>query len=173
MELSADLVAWARLAGYSCSREADAILLFSSGGETCYYIRSGLDDTAWIVVTEADRGGQEKYVFSAANQEVLEKYFWNYFGFGIRMAARQPRLVFPTKREDIPSGYSIEIDSADRLLLTGPENNPIAQSRNSSTGTSLLVELAAVVGYSVEDLKDSYINPQGHPIFPRTVQQKD
>ena len=166
MEISADLVGWAELAGYSYAREGDAILLYSSGGETCYYIRRDHDRDPWIIVTESDRGGGEEFVVAAASQAILEKYFWNDFGFDIRMARRQPRLVFPTKPEELPSGYLIE-ELNDRLVLTDSRGALIARGRNSSTGRSLLVELAAIVGYSAQELKESYLNPDGKPIFPR------
>jgi len=168
MELSADLVSWAELAGFTYSHVDDAAMLYSSGGETCYYIRSVDNGSAWLDVTETDRGGDdEQFIFSAASLDILERFFWVKFGFSIRMSRHLPRLVFPTKIEEIPPGYEVKAESNAMLILVDAEGLALARSRNSSSGTFLLVKLASVLGFSVEDLRASYLHPDGHPIFPR------
>lgn len=166
MELSAELVDWARIERFTYVNGGDALQLYSPGGETRYYIRHARKGEKGFTVTQADRGGSEEFIFTAASLAVVEKYFWVKFGFGIRMSRRMPRLVFPRKSDEIAPGYELRSVQPDMIDLLGAGMEVLATTYDELGGRSLLVELSYVIGYSPEQLRASYLDPNGRPIFP-------
>lgn len=167
MALSPDLLSWAELAGATYADTGEALRLCTSGGESCDFIRPAQTDATWLDVTRSSRRQGEAFLFSAASMDAVEKYFWMSFGFDIRLTQRLPRLVFPIRPEELGSGYGLRSLQPDMLELIDPEGRSIVRTFDGHSGTSLLVKLSNVLGYSPDELRASYLDPAGHPIFPR------
>ena len=167
-EVSADLIEWAALARYDYKVIGDSVRFSTPGGGICVYIRPSDLDEDWITVSESERGGsEENYIFSAGTLATVEKYFWVDFGFEIRMGRGLPRLIFPVEPGQISPGYFVAAVGADTLELRDSYLNAVARAPDGLTGRSLLLKVSNFLDYSPEELRASYLDPKGHPIFPR------
>lgn len=174
--ISNELIAWADQAGMSyLDLESRATVGFSSGGgEYRYYVRRSVDEPGWLTVTKASRDDEERFLFSARDMDVVERYFWATFGADIRSALRQPRLAFPTEPENIADGYSLLVPSEGKAVLTDPAGHPILTTRYGITYLALLVMVSHLLGWSESDLELAFRDPNGQPVFPiRSRRQSD
>lgn len=170
-EPSAELVARGKFAGYEYARLGESFRFSTAGGGTSFYIRPSDVDHGWYTVTESERGAGEDFAFSAACLDVVEKFFWTEFGFAIRMSRSLPSLVFPLRPENVAPGYSLTSAGKDLVELRYSNTMVIARACGDLTGLSLLVKLSNIICYSQEELRASYQDPAGRPIFPRSPQK--
>jgi hypothetical protein len=167
-EISGALIDWASNAGMSYSIfESDGAACFANaGGEYRYYIRESAD-SGWYTVTKASRNDPEWLVFSASDLAGVEKYFWASFGADIRTVQGLPRVEFPTESEDIAHGFSVKLSGQGESVLVDGAGKPVIRAGGDDiTDIFLLVMMSYCLSASVADLKSSFTDPQGRPIFP-------
>ncbi|KAA0104697.1 Imm61 family immunity protein [Mycolicibacterium sp. P1-5] len=163
-----DLISWGRRAGmaYSESESTSAAIFFNGGGEFRYFVRRSVDEPGWFTVTKASRSDPERFLFSAKDLALVEKYFWATFGADIRSVQRQPFLAFPTEPDELSDGYTLQRPSAGVLLLVNPSGQAIIKTRDGVVYEALLVMMSYWLESSVEDLKTAFLDPSGRPVFP-------
>lgn len=162
--LSSELVDWARQAGYSLSLDSDTATFWTDpGGETRVYIRR--DSKGWIMVTSADRGGEERFELSAVDTDVAERYLWKFFGTVVRANLHLPWLEVPTEASDRAPGYAIEEREDGFAYLSDPRGKIIAKGRGGFMGIAMLVWLSRLVSAPASDIKATYEDEKGRPVF--------
>lgn len=168
-EISEALIDWAANAGmnYSVFESSGAACFANGGGEYRYYIRESTADPGWYVVTRASRNESEWFVFSANDLASVEKYFWVSFGADIRTVQRLPRLAFPTEPEDVAGGFAVKFSGDGESVLVDRAGKPIVRAGGDDiTDIFLLVMMSYCLGVSAGDLKRSFSDPNGKPVFP-------
>lgn len=171
IEIPAQLVEWAELAGYKLTpgsvTEDERAMFWSAGGEVRHFI--GITDTGWFEVTDSDRLGPEYLVFMAPSMATIERYFFGRFGGYIRSGRKLPRLHVPFLLEEIADGFTIQtciFNGTARLTLIASDGSQVAASRGDKfLGTGDLVELSHYLAVTTDDIVGSYLNPDGKPLF--------
>lgn len=180
LDVSADLVEWAVLAGYHVTQgsqkasttdaEADGRpVIWSSLGEIRYYI--GPHPSGWFVVTVSDRMAEEDLIFAAESIALIELYLFGKFGMSVRSSLRLPLLKYPTSTDEMAEGYTLgtaSFDGHQDLVLIDPTGSAIAATASGKlVGTAELVCLSRFIVSSVDVLKASYRDPSWRPLFVR------
>lgn len=163
VDLTQDLQAWLDRAGLEMiqgSRTNDGrTVIWNKGGEVRYFI-DVIDK--WYVITSSDRMGPETHSFAADSMPVLEKYLYGAFGGSVRNSDLPPIRV-PFERDELRPGYSIGKKSfaqRQRHTLIDRTGKTVA-----ITAIDRLVELSHYLDASVETIKNSYLAPDGTPLF--------
>jgi hypothetical protein len=164
VDLSPDLQQWIRLAGSAVipgSQASDGrTLLWNKLGEVRYFI--ALVD-GWYVITSSDRMGPETYDFAAARMPVIEKYLYGKFGGVVRSDRDLATIRVPFQREELRPEYMIGTQffaDRERHTLTDTTGTVLAIA-----GVEDLVELSHYLDTPVDVIKDSYLAPDGKPLF--------
>ncbi|MCV7100290.1 TNT antitoxin family protein [Mycobacterium palustre] len=166
IDLSADLQAWVRTGGLELtqgSRTDDGrALLWNTGGERRYFI--GLAE-GYYVITSSDRMGDEHFHLAALTSGLLEKYLYGHFGGSVRKSRGLPRIRKPFMRNEIKDGYTI-----GTTVLAGEERDGLIDSAGSMLAVAAddrLVELSHYIDASTDAIKNSFLDPEGKPLFAR------
>jgi hypothetical protein len=164
VDLTADLRTWARLAGFDTiqgSQTQDGrTVIWNNVGEVRYFI-DVID--GWYVITTSDRMGPEAYEFAAESMPIVEKYLYGVFGGSVRDCENLPHIRAPFNRDELPSGYTIGkqmFAGRERHTLVDPAGKVVA-----ITAVDRLVELSHYLDATVEVIKNSYLAPDGKPLF--------
>jgi hypothetical protein len=167
VDLSPDLQEWIRIAGSDLIQGSQTddgrTIIWNRGGEDRYFIDFIDAMDGWYVITTSSRMGPETYEFAAESMPIIEKYLYGFFGGSIRYGENLPRIRTPFDREELRPGYRIGTQFfAERerhaLIDTGGTVLAIA-------GVEDLVELSNYLDAAVGDIKDSYLAPDGKPLF--------
>lgn len=163
-DLSPDLQCWIRLAGLDMipgSQNHDGrTIIWNKGGEVRDFI--GVAD-GWCVITTSDRMGPETYEFSAESMPIIEKYLYGKFGGIVRSGRNLPSIRVPFNRDELRPGYTI-----GTRMFAGRERHTLIDSAGkvvAIAGVEDLVELSHYLDASVDVIKDSYLAPDGKPLF--------
>lgn len=163
VDLSADLQRWVRLADLGMVQGTQTndgrTIIWNTGGEVRYFI--GIID-GWYVVTSSDRMGPEIYDFAGRTMPVVEKYLYGLFGGSVR-GGDLPRLKIPFRRDQLRPGYSIGkqvFAGRERHTLIDPLGEAVAIA-----GVEDLVELSHYLNATGRMIEDSYLSPDGKPLF--------
>jgi hypothetical protein len=164
VDLTSDLQGWVRLAGLDTiqgSKTDDGrTVIWNVGGEVRYFINK-CDD--WYVITTSDRLGPETYSFAAESMPTVEKYLYGAFGDSIRQDQRLPRIRSPFHREELKPGYDIGkqvFAERERHTLIDRTGKVIA-----ITAIDRLVELSHFLDATIDVIKNSFLAPDGKPLF--------
>ena len=164
---SADLLQWARRAGYALtpSDSSGAAILWSDpGGETRYYTRQG--DDGWLMLTRASRGGGEQFTLRASSMGVLERYLFGVLGDVIRDDEGLPILRSPWAESDVAVGYNLSPISEDGFMtLRRADSTALAVAQGKTTGLLELVPLSQYLRLNISELKDSFLSEDGAPLM--------
>jgi hypothetical protein len=171
IEISTQLREWAELAGYTLtpgsSTEDGRAVFWSDGGEIRHFI--GIGYTDWFVVTDSDRLGSEYLDLAAPSMATIETYFFGKFGRFIRSRKQLPRVHMPVTHEEISAGFVTRakiFDGVERLALIASDGLEVAVSSGDQfSGTAELAKLSLYLTANVDDIKSSYLNPSGKPLF--------
>lgn len=163
VDLSSDLQAWVRRAGLEMIQGSQThdgrTIIWNKGGEVRYFIDL-IDD--WYVITSSDRMGPENYQFAAESMPVIEKYLYGAFGGSVR-SDDLPYIRVPFQRDELRLGYSV-----GKKMFAGRERHTLIDRTGkvvAITAVDRLVELSHYLDASVEVIKDSYLAPDGKPLF--------
>ncbi len=166
MSVSQELKDWAELAGYSLTADS-ADIFWNRGGEIRFFLREVAD--GWINVTCSDRLQAEYFYFAGMTTEVVEKYFFGWFGNTMRSNRGMPPLDTPISTEQLAPGYQIatrQINGVDQYVLIGPDGVVVAvASGGEISAAGDLVPLSIYLQVSPTEIMNSFKNDTGEPLF--------
>ena len=164
VDLSPELERWVRLAGLDVIQGSQAndarTHLWNNLGEVRDFI-AFVD--GWCVITSSDRMGPETYDFAAESMPVIEKYLYGKFGGVIRSDRELPSIRVPFQRDELRPGYSIGTQ-----IFAGRQRHSLIDADGrvvAIAGVEDLVELSHFLDVTVDVIKDSYLAPDGKPLF--------
>jgi Immunity protein 61 len=129
----------------------------------CYLVRGS--DTEGYVLSSSERLQDEQFELFGTSLSVIERHLFAVFGTAIRSHLRLPRLSFPGKLEELAQGYSLtEVDSDGYRWLVNASGS-LAKARGRVSSISTLVRLSHLLSNSLADIKISFEDPGGHPLF--------
>ena len=165
--LSSDLQEWAGQARFELtpSDPSGAAMFWSApGGETRFYIRHS--DDGWTTLQRSERGGPERFVLATSTRPAMERYLWGLFGVDVRSLRGLPRIETPSEISELAPGYTVsDLDENDHRTLIDNDGRAVARARKRTLSLWTLVELSHYLAASVEDIKASYEDPSGRPLF--------
>ncbi|ADG99274.1 conserved hypothetical protein [Segniliparus rotundus DSM 44985] len=160
-----DLIEWARRTSWDFTPSdgsGEAVFWSVPEGETRYGIKTA--PHGWFEVAKTSRDGERHVEFLAAATDTVARYFWGEFGKDVRNKAELPRLSFPKNEQDISPGYSLS-RRGEALELIGPHQNILARGEAGILDVMRFVQLSHLLNSSVQEIKASFLNPQGGPLF--------
>ncbi len=134
-------------------------IIWNHLGEVRYFI-DVID--GWYVITTSDRMGPENYEFAADSMPVIERYLYGAFGGSVR-GDDLPQIRVPFQRDELRPGYRI-----GKQAFAGRERHTLidrAEKLVAITAVDRLVELSHYLDASVDVIKNSYLAPDGKPLF--------
>ena len=165
--VSKGLIEWASKAGYAFTREDDsgaAIFWSNPGGEIRYYLRT--DRGGGITLTSAERGSAEQFEIFTCSVNAMERYLLPIIGIDLRSKKGLRRIKTPRTIEEVAEGYRVgEADSEGYRNLYFPSGEVAARSRGRTNSIPTLTELSHFLQASEADLRNSYEDPDGRPLF--------
>lgn len=168
--ISQELKDWADLAGYTLTPDSEdgrADIFWNQGGEIRFFIRNSADD--WINVTCSDRLQPEYFYFAGKNIDVVEKFFFGWFGNTMRSNRGMPLLNTPISTEQLATGYQVtprQIDGIDRYALIDHDGVAVAvASGGKISAASDLVPLSIYLHVPPTEIVRSFTNESGEPLF--------
>lgn len=163
-QLSSDITAWAQRAGYRSADDADALVLYSEGGENRYYVRERQD--GWWELSFASRGGDERFMLRASSRVVLERHLIELFGVTIRDEEGLPFLRLPYKLSDLATGYRLDEMSDDGFrTLSRDGEGPVAMARDKTLSMLNLVPLSHYLQLTSAELEVAFLSEEGSPLL--------
>jgi hypothetical protein len=164
IDLSMDLQHWLRMGGLQLTQGSQTsdgrALLWNKGGERRYFI-GPIEN--YYLITSSDRMGEEHFHLAALSSGLLEKYLYGHFGGSVRKSRGLPRVRKPFMRNEIKQGYTINtitFGGEERDTLIDPAGAILAVAADDR-----LVELSHYVEVSTDAIKDSFLDPDGEPLF--------
>ena len=178
IEISDELREWAYRAGYETTPASETgdqrAILWNRGGEVRYFV--GVDYGDWVVVTESDQMSEERFYLASRSLQVIERHFFGRFGELIRRRLDLAELDLPDSEQEVRGDLSITtVDFAgrERRALVDSAGQVIATSSGDSlTAVWRLAELSAYLTATVPEIKQSFEDPGGRPLFT-VVQDSD
>ena len=158
---------WAALDRHTLSVEDGVWRLTDPGAELRYYIRLS---EAGYTLTFAERGGDEGFEMSAYDIAVIERYLTDVFGSDIRDSREFPDIMpspLPLQINNIAPGYTLkEVGEARVALLNWRGAVRAVMYGDTKTNAFTPVGFSWIVDASLADLRASYLDPDGLPLFP-------
>jgi len=155
-------IQWAALAGNTLSLYKDIWVLADNGGELCYYLRS----TDMHTITQVERGGSEVFIMSAMSILDIERYFTVLFGGDIRSGRRLRRISCTTGLDTLYSHCKTPLVKKSRLALVDPYGQTRGYFPAPIGRADDVIWFSWILDASLEDLRASYLDPDGLPLFP-------
>lgn len=163
VDLSIELRDWIRLAGLDMIQGSQAndgrTVIWNNLGEVRYFI-DVVD--GWYVIISSDRMGPETFEFAGESMPVVEKYLYGAFGGSVR-SEDLPYIRAPFQRDELRPGYSI-----GKQVFAGRERHTLIDRAGKVVAIAAvdrLVELSHYLEVSVDVIKNSYLAPDGKPLF--------
>jgi Immunity protein 61 len=164
VDLSTDLRDWIRFAGLDLlqgSQTADGrTVIWNKGGEIRYFI-DFVD--GYYVITSSDRMDTEKFHFGTVTAVLLEKYLCGHFGGSVRRVRGLQRVRKPFSLEELAQGCTIgkrTFAERERATLIDSTGTVVAIG-----AVDRLVELSHYLDVTVVSIEDSFLDPEGAPLF--------
>ncbi len=111
----------------------------------------------------ADDGPGERVLY-AADATVMECFLFTVVGDDVRDDLDLPYLEFPSAAADLATGYRLgEVVNGARTLFRS--NAPVAAAPGDRASLSVLVLLSHCLGYSLAELKQSFLHQSGAPLL--------
>lgn len=110
-----------------------------------------------------DDGPGDRMLY-AANATVLEYFVFTVLGDDVRDDLDLPYLQLPSRPADIAPQYHLGgVVNGSRTLFR--EESPVAAAPGEHASLSVLVPLSHVLGYSLAELKQSFLHQDGAPLL--------
>ena len=155
---------WARTAHYiTAIANGDVQLRSEAGVPTRYFIRRRGPDR--LELTQSDDGDDEQPLLFVADIEVLERHLIGLFADDIGEDLDLPFLDLRYGAADLARGYEVSDLVRGYRLLTRTGGGPIAAAPDPSLSLLSLVPLSHFLGWSISDLKRSFLSPAGEPLI--------
>lgn len=168
VDLSPDLANWIRLAGMDLIQGSQTndgrTVIWNKGGERRYFI--GADD-GFYVITSSDRMGSESLHLGANTITLIEKYLYVHFGGSVRKSRDLQRIKKPFTRDGLKEGFHI-----GETIFGGREQDTLIDPAGSVVAIAAadrLVELSRYLDASIDTIKESFMHPDGRPLFAPLV----
>lgn len=163
--LSADVLGWARTAHYvtAIAEDGDIQLRSEAGTPTRYYIRRRGSDR--LELTQTDDGDVEQPLLFVADIEVLERYLIGLFADDIREDLDLPFLELAYAAEVLAPDYGLSDMVRGYRTLTHTGRGPVAAAPDPTLSLLTLVPLSHLIGWSIADLKRSFLSHSGSPLL--------
>jgi len=164
--LSADCLGWARTAHYitAVADDGDVQLRSESGGPTRYFIRRRGADRLELTQADDDDAAEHPLLF-VAEVEVLERYLVGLFADDIREDLDLPLLDLPWEPGDLAEGFELTDMVRGYRTLERAGGGPLAAAPDSTLSLIALVPLSHYLGWTIADLKRSFLSPTGAPLL--------
>jgi len=156
---------WVSLIGYKILAKDDAWVI-TDYGETTYYV-----DFVKIgyVASVTQRGGAKQFLINASSIDV-ERFLTDIFGSDIRSVLSLPDIrsvPLPLQAGNIAPGYSLRAVSPGKVALVSTTGILRATIHGSTTSSAFIpVWFSWIIDASLEELRASYLDPNGLPLFP-------
>ena len=164
---SPEFLDWALKVNRELSLEDEAWLLADSGGELRNYLRLS---EAGYTLTFAERGGAENFKMAAYDIIDIERYLTDVFGSSIRSRGGLPYIMpspVPLHASDTAPGYKLEEAGQNRVALLNSQGDVrVVMYGDVNTEASTPVCFSWIVDANLADLRASYLDPDGLPLFP-------
>ncbi|KAA1248678.1 hypothetical protein F0Q45_19245 [Mycobacterium simiae] len=164
VDFSTDLDEWIRLAGLDTiqgSKASDGrTAIWNKGGEARYLV-SFID--GYYVITSSTRLGPENFHIGTATMALLEKYLFGHFGNSVRRRRGLNWVRKPFAMDELQKRYAI-----GKIVFLGRERDALideAEAVLSIGAVDRLVELSHYINVPVSVIRDSFLNPEGKPLF--------
>lgn len=134
--------------------------IWNEGGERRYFI--GRSD-GYFVISSSDRLGDERFHLGAQTMDLIEKYLYGYFGNAVRKHRGMPRVQKPFMRGELKQNFDLgkmSFAGYERETLVDPTGSTIAIGADDR-----LVELSHYVDVAVSIISQSFLHPEGIPLF--------
>lgn len=165
LTLSSDVLGWARTAQYvtTIADDGDMQLRSEAGAPTRYYIRRRGPDR--LELTHTIDGDAEQPMLFVARLDVLERYLITLFADDIREDLDLPFLELPYSTGDLAHGYTVSemVRGYRTLLRTGA--GPVAAAPDPALSLLTLIPLSHCLGWSLSELKRTFLSPEGAPLL--------
>lgn len=164
VDLSIGLQDWIRLAGMDLIQGSQThdgrTVIWNKGGEIRYFI--DLVD-GYYIITTSDRMGAENFNFGALTMALVERYLYGHFGGSVRKLRSLQRVQKPFTRDELKQGYSF-----GKVVFAARERDALIDRAGSMVAIAAddrLVEISHYIDIPVETIKDSFLDPEGKPLF--------
>jgi hypothetical protein len=168
VDLPTDLAGWIRDAGMELIQglqtDDGRTVIWNRGGERRYFIGIASD---YYLITSSDRMGAEHFHLGAHTIDILEKYLYGHFGNSVRKARGLQRVQKPYLRPELKRGYRLL-----EVTFAGEKQDALIDSAGSTVAIAAedrLVELSHYVEASTTTIKNSFLDPDGKPLFSRSI----
>jgi hypothetical protein len=161
---SPEFVDWAQLASYTLKLEHDAWVLDDSDGVR-EYVR--YTDGFWIL-TNQSRNDPESFLMQAAEAVDIERFLTSEYGAYIRLR-RRLRMIDGTgvTPEGMSPRYGLVAVAWAKVAVIDERGETRAiLLGNMKTSAYNANEFSWIADASLEDLRASYLDPGGLPLFP-------
>jgi len=154
---SPEFIEYADMAGLELRYIDDVWSLETPGGEIRRYLReaSGVFTVTWV-----ERGSPEGFVMSAADIDDVDRYLMAEMGSSIRSRRRMGRIYGPRQESPLAPGWTARLDPKGRWQLFDPNGRSRATLNKGEA-----VRFSWIGDASLEDLRASYLDPDGAPLF--------
>lgn len=164
LALSRDALGWARTAHYIAviADNGDVQLRSEVGAPTRYYIRRRGRDR--VELTQSD-DGQEQPLLFVADITVLDRYLIALFADDIREDLGLPFLDLAWSAGDLAPGFELSDMVRGYRTLIRSSSGPVAAAPDPTLSMLALVPLSHMLGWSIDALKHSFLDPSGAPFL--------
>jgi hypothetical protein len=160
---SPQFIEFVALAGDDIFATDGAWVVANNAGETRHYARR---TEKGVILTEAYRGSAESFVMSSGNVLDIERYMTDVCGHRIRQARHLAPIAYATDPEDISGAVTVTNQPEKRVLLASDRPDHHVKFRGIIDYASDAIWFSWIANAPLEQLRDSYLNPDGLPLFP-------
>ena len=165
IRLGDDCVGWARAAHFltAVADDGDTQLRSEAGAPTRYFVRRRRVER--LELTQTEDGEAEHPLLFVAAIEVLQRYLIGLFADDIRADLDLPMLDQPWQADDLAAGYELTEMVRGYRTLRRVSGEPIAAAPDPTLSMLALVPLSHYLGWSIPDLKRSFLSYDGAPLM--------
>lgn len=156
--------------GFLINDDGTAGLLHTVGGETRWYLRTNNGE---FFVGSGQRAGEEFFEFAATTEDDVERYLVSAVGPSVRaeLLPEAPRIAPQVRLEDLAPGFSLvqATDGTPHGVLL--EDGRYRARFSSFTTAMYAVRFSQYANASIDEIKASYADEFGKPVFTVDVTQ--
>jgi hypothetical protein len=160
--LGDEILGWARLAGYGWNAETGALTARLDG---CHTQISVHEATNGRLELREDVDGDSRMLLYALDIDVVERHLFGLFADDIREDLDLEFLRVRCEREDLAAGFELTDMVRSYRTLKRVGGAPIAAAPDPTLSLLALVPLSHYLGWTIPDLKRSFLSPTGIPLL--------
>jgi hypothetical protein len=162
---SSSLLSWAKRLGLEFRPpNGYPAAFYNAGWEDRYFVYHS-ESALPFHVTQATRSSEENFLFDAYSADVVDSYFWMFFGSAIRLSLGLPRLRPLMQKSDVAAPYSISGPLDEKLTLIDGRGQAVMFTSDSMIDVGRLVKTSIALTSSIEEIEQSFLSDSGAPIF--------